>query len=144
VRRRRRPITIDDPRRQLDFWLGDWDCAWEGGHGRNRVVAECDGRVIREAFDGSADGLIGASISLYDERAGCWRQSWGDSLGGWFDLRGGARDGGFELHTEADAEGSVKRMRFDQIEPDSFRWTWSRSADGGWEPLWTIRYTRDG
>ena len=108
------------------------------------MVAECDGRVIREAFDGSADGLIGASISLYDEAARCWRQSWGDSQGSWFDLRGGVRDGGFELHTEAGADGFVRRMRFDQIQPDSFRWTWARSAGGEWEPMWTISYRRAG
>ena len=143
MHRRRRHKVIDDPRRQLDFWLGDWDCTWQGGHGRNRVVAECDGRVIREAFDGSADGLVGTSISLYDETAGRWLQTWMDSQGGWFHLRGGARDGGFELATAPDGDGAAKRMRFDRIRPDGFEWTWSRSRDGGlWEPLWAIAYTR--
>ena len=133
---------MDDPRRQLDFWLGCWRCDWEGGTGRNTVEAVCDGRVIRESFQ--ADGLIGTSISVYDETAGSWVQTWMDSQGGWFHLTGAMRDGAFELETTTpDAEGRRKRMRFAAITHGSFEWTWARSvAGGGWEQLWRIAYSR--
>ena len=32
----------------LDFWLGTWACAWDGGHGTNTVTREFDGRVVQE------------------------------------------------------------------------------------------------
>ena len=28
----------------LDFWLGEWNCAWDGGHGTNSVTRELDVR----------------------------------------------------------------------------------------------------
>ena len=36
------------------------------------------------------------------------------------------------------------RMVFCDIEPDSFRWLWERSTDGGatWATAWEIAYTR--
>jgi hypothetical protein len=35
-------------------------------------------------------------------------------------------------------------MRWENIERDSFDWSWQRSEDGGdtWRSLWEIEYTR--
>jgi hypothetical protein len=136
---------MSDPLRQFDFWLGEWRCSWEGGGGRNRIEAICDGRVIRESFDGRDDAdLVGTSISLYDTRAERWVQTWMDSQGSWFHLRGEFRDGAMELFTVApDAHGETKRMRFFDIAEDGFTWSWASSADGEtWGELWRIAYQR--
>jgi hypothetical protein len=135
---------MDDPRRQFDFWLGEWVCTWDGGAGRNVVEAVCDGRVVRESFDGGPGaGLIGTSISVYDEPAARWVQTWMDSQGSWFHLTGGFSDGAMQLvTTQPDARGETKRMRFQDIGERSFTWTWSSSAAGEWAELWRIEYRR--
>ena len=102
--------------------------------------------MLRERFDASDHGLVGTSISVHDGRTGRWVQTWMDSDGSWFHLSGAMHDGSMELVTAlADADGYTKRMRFSEIEPASFRWTWARSrggGGGGWEPLWEIGYRR--
>jgi len=138
-----RPSRMD-AERGFDFWLGTWDCAWDGGRGRNVVDRVCEGRVVRERFDAAAHGLVGTSISVYDSAAARWVQTWMDSDGSWFHLTGGMRGGAMELLTAAsDPDGYRKRMRFSGITADAFLWTWARSRDGrSWEPLWQIDYRR--
>jgi hypothetical protein len=134
-----------DAVRGFDFWLGTWDCSWDGGQGRNVVDRVCDGRVVRERFDAAAHGLVGTSISVYDAAAAHWVQTWMDSDGSWFHLTGGMREGAMELLTTSlDAGGYRKRMRFADITPASFRWTWARSRNVDWEDLWEIAYLRTG
>jgi hypothetical protein len=135
---------MDDPRRQFDFWLGAWRCAWFGGEGTNLVEAVCGGRVLRESFDGRpAIDLVGTSISAYDESARCWVQTWMDSQGSWFHLTGTFRDGAMELvTTQPNARGDTKRMRFEDITERAFTWTWASSGGGEWTELWRIEYSR--
>jgi len=95
-----RPSRMD-AERGFDFWLGTWDCAWDGGRGRNVVDRVCEGRVVRERFDAAAHGLVGTSISVYDSAAARWVQTWMDSDGSWFHLTGGMRGGAMELLTAA-------------------------------------------
>ena len=135
---------MDDSRRQFDFWLGAWRCAWLGGEGTNLVEAVCGGRVLRESFDGRpAIGLVGTSISAYDESAQRWVQTWMDSQGSWFHLTGTFRDGAMELvTTQPDARGDTKRMRFEDISERAFTWTWASSGGGEWTELWRIEYSR--
>jgi hypothetical protein len=130
----------------LDFWLGEWSCTWEGGHGRNRVTKEMDSRVVVERFESLApERWSGMSVSVFDERHG-WRQTWVDSTGNYWALEGSPHTEGFSFAvTDAEEDGPVgKRMVFLDIEPDAFRWRWERSRDDGasWEPLWTIDYRR--
>jgi len=135
---------MDDPRRQFDFWLGEWRCAWLGGEGTNLVEAVCEGRVLRESFDGRpAIDLVGTSISVYDEPAQQWVQTWMDSQGSWFHLTGAFRDGAMELMSaQPDAGGDIKRMRFENITERAFTWTWAGSGGGEWTELWRIEYSR--
>jgi hypothetical protein len=48
-----------------------------------------------------------------------------------------------ESHNGPDPS-AVYRMRFLDLAPDSLRWTWERSTDGGstFEELWRLRYER--
>jgi len=136
----------------LDFWVGDWSCTWEGGHGRNRVAKELDGRVVVERFESLAPEVwSGMSVSVFDARDGRWRQTWVDSTGNYWAFEEGRDhdDLTFEVfELEANDDGSRvevrKRMVFSDIDGDSFHWRWERSSDGGaeWEPLWTIDYRR--
>jgi hypothetical protein len=137
----------------LDFWVGDWSCTWDGGHGRNRVAKEFDGHVVVERFESLApERWFGMSVSVLDARAGRWRQTWVDSTGNYWALEEGRDrdDLTFEVdETEVLEDGSRvgvrKRMVFSDIETDAFHWRWERSYDGGvsWELLWTIEYRRD-
>ena len=135
---------MDDPRRQFDFWLGEWRCAWEGGAGANSIELICAGAVVHESFRSDDAELVGTSISVYDAGAGAWVQTWMDNQGSWFHLTGRFADGAMDLYTTTpDAQGFRKRMRFSGISDDAFDWSWARSADmAAWEPLWAISYTR--
>jgi hypothetical protein len=130
----------------LDFWLAEWTCSWSGGHGRNRISRELQGRVVVERFESLApERWAGMSLSVHDERRG-WRQTWVDSTGNYWACEGGPHPEGFAFSTTEIDEGQEieKRMVFSDIGSDSFDWLWERSLDGGetWEPLWTIDYHR--
>ncbi len=129
---------------QLDFWLGSWECRWEGGAGHNTVRRILDGRVVLEEFE--APDLRGRSVSLYDTQLQCWRQTWVDNQGSYFDLTGHFAAGQMVLTTAMQREErSVHlRMVFCTITPAGFEWRWESSADGGttWELRWRIDYVR--
>lgn len=100
---------------ELDFWLGDWDATWDGGHGTNHLERDFDGRVIHDA--GSYFDFVG------------------DRVDGSF---------AFVREAPELGDGGRQRMVFRDIEPSRFRWTWERSLDGGatWELRWEIGYRR--
>jgi len=136
---------------ELDFWLGEWDATWEGGHGTNRLTRTLRDRVILEEFDeapesGGADALHGRSWSVYDADRQLWRQTWVDDQGSYLDLVGGRSDGWFTFERAAPERGpdARQRMVFRDVTPTSFRWTWESSLDGGatWILRWEIDYRR--
>ena len=124
----------------FDFWLGTWRAVWgdDDAHGTNTITKEYGDRVVYERFDGrpGAD-FTGMSVSVYDEQADLWRQTWVDDSGNYFDLTGRFEDGEMTLHC-----GDTYRMRFFEITHASFRWTWERRAGEGWELAWAIEYSR--
>jgi len=133
----------------LDFWLGSWDVSWAGGgHGTNTIRRILDGRVIEESFDGrDADSvLLGRSLSVLDGRDGRWRQTWVDSTGAYLDFIAVEVDGRIAFEREAIVDGApvVQRMVWLDVTPDSLRWQWQRSGDGGrsWTLVWEIDYRR--
>jgi hypothetical protein len=132
----------------LDFWLGDWDCVWDGGRGENHVTRELDGHVIVERFASlEPERWTGTSWSVHDERRG-WRQTWVDSTGNYWAFHGDARPEGFAFAVSdlEDGREVAKRMVFSGITADAFAWRWERSEDGGetWQELWSIAYRRRG
>ena len=136
---------------ELDFWLGEWDAAWEGGHGTNRLTRILRDRVILEEFEesvesGGADALHGRSWSTFDAERGLWRQTWVDDQGGYLDLVGARVDGWFAFERAAPERGprTRQRMVFRDVRPDSFHWTWESSPDDGetWITRWAIDYRR--
>ena len=142
------PQTIElDAARQFDFWLGEWDCSWHADGlehvGTNSVYADLGGMVLVENFDGRPSlDFQGLSYSVYDRAAQRWRQTWVDSEGTYLDFAGCFEDGAMELRRSAG--DTLFRMRWENIEPNAFDWSYARSEDGGetWSPLWEIGYSR--
>jgi hypothetical protein len=140
--------------RQFDFWLGDWDVTWAGAspeageqHGRNRVEAILDGRVVLENFDGRPSApLQGLSVSVYNAALAQWRQTWVDNTGNYWAFAGRFAEGRMILSTMVERDGRPihLRMVWFNLAPDSLDWHWERSSDGGqtWTVLWALHYTR--
>jgi hypothetical protein len=129
----------------FDFWLGDWNCAFDGGRGVNRVTRELGGNVIVERFE-----LVeprpwqGRSLSVYDPHAG-WRQTWVDETPNYWHFEGALVDGDpcFATLGRVDQDDRFKRMVFSAITPYGFDWRWESSEDGrDWTLTWALRYTR--
>jgi hypothetical protein len=140
--------------RQLDFWVGEWELTWPGNkagevqHGTNSIRRVLDGCVVEENFSGESDmHLRGKSVSIFDTRAGKWKQTWVDNEGGYLDFVGEFKDGqmilGREL-TRPDGTTGIQRMVFKNISADEFDWSWEGSKDGGrtWQVVWPIHYKR--
>ena len=131
----------------LSFWVGSWDCSWEGGHGFNEIAKELDGHVIVERFTAVApDPFTGLSLSVPDAEGDGWRQTWVDSNGSYWHFVGGPRpDGTFIFATPepVDADRLYKGMVFSEIDADGFAWRWESSPDGAdWQQRWAITYRR--
>lgn len=142
------PLTFElDAARQFDFWLGEWDCRWHADGlehvGTNSVYADLGGMVLVENFDARPSlDYQGLSYSVYDRLAQCWKQTWVDSEGTYLDFTGRFEGGVMELRRSAD--DVVFLMRWENIEPNRFDWSYQRSEDGGdtWTALWEIGYSR--
>ena len=140
--------------KQLEFWVGDWDLTWPGekpgqtDHGTNSIHRVLDTCVVQENFSGGdAMHLRGMSVSLFDTRAGKWKQTWVDNEGGYLDFVGEFKDGQMILARNAvrpDGTKVVQRMVYKNIGPNEFDWSWEFSKDGGktWQVQWPIHYKR--
>jgi hypothetical protein len=131
---------------ELDFWLGDWDCVWDDGLGRNTITRELGGEVVVERFEaGGGETFQGTSLSVFDEEVG-WRQTWVDSNGSYWHFEGARLGDGsvvFATPTPVDTDRLYKRMVFSNVTHDGFDWRWESSPDGAsWAERWAIRYTR--
>ncbi|HSG99019.1 MAG TPA: hypothetical protein VLB27_03155 [candidate division Zixibacteria bacterium] len=135
---------------QFDFWVGDWNAAWEGGGGQNTITKEYDGCVIRENFradpDSTGAALLGMSVSTWSVRDNAWKQTWVDNSGSYLDFTGGFADGKMTLAREfTGPKGKLVRQRmvWYNITDDAFDWNWERAIDDGeFQILWQIHYTR--
>ena len=133
------------PENQFDFWLGEWNCAWEeDGKGSNRIERILDGKVIQENFNGG--DFIGISHSVWDAERKLWCQTWVDNSGSYLDFTGGFHNGKMILSRDATVQGEAckQRMVWYNITENEFDWNWERSDDGGktWDVKWQIKYRR--
>ena len=140
--------------REFDFWVGDWDLAWEdspgypASTGKNIISRELGACVIEENFAAYDYNFFGKSVSTYDINQKVWKQTWVDSSGSYLDFTGGMQpDGTMILGREfTDANGQLikQRMIFYDIQEDQMEWNWERSTDNGqtWTVVWNIHYSR--
>jgi hypothetical protein len=132
----------------LDFWIGEWDCTWQEGGGRNSVTRELGDAVVVERFEAvTPEHFTGMSVSVHDRETGIWRQTWVDSNGSYWHFVGDADNGTVTFATPepVDADHAFKRMVFSDITADAFRWRWEASSDGAtWTERWAIEYRRHG
>ena len=149
------PSSCAEPQqKQLEFWVGDWDLTWpqqtkgDIGHGTNSIRRVLETCVVEENFSGGeAMHLRGMSVSIFDARAGKWKQTWVDNEGGYLDFVGEFKDGQMILWRDAvrpDGTKVKQRMVFKNISRNEFDWSWEASKDGGktWEVQWPIHYKR--
>jgi len=88
--------------------------------------------------------LRGMSVSIFDTRAGKWKQTWVDA---YLDFVGEFKDGQMILARDAvrvDGTKVIQRMVFKNISRNEFDWSWEASKDGGktWEVQWPIHDKR--
>jgi hypothetical protein len=146
------PKGCDSPEsHQMDFWVGDWEAAYVqngvAAKSRNRITKILDGCAILEEFTGApGTPLDGRSHSVFDRTSGQWKQTWVDSSGGYLDFVGSVVDGNRVFAREFQRQGKTikQRMVFRDVKPESFKWLWQRSDDGGaaWTTGWEIDYRR--
>ncbi len=138
--------------KQMDFWLGDWELTWPGsssndtGHGTNSIKRILDGCIVEENFSGGEFmHLRGRSVSVFDARAGRWKQTWVDNEGGYLDFIGEFKDGQMVLAREAvrpDGSKVQQRMVFKNIGRGSGFATGARPWLRSSSPLLSKRHTR--
>jgi hypothetical protein len=132
----------------LDFWIGTWTVSWPGGTGTNSIRRILDGQVLEEVFECSDESgsLFGRSHSVLDRADGRWKQTWVDSTGAYLDFDAVVVDGRISFQREAVVDGrdALQRMVWLDVRPDSLRWEWQRSFDGGatWDVTWALDYQR--
>lgn len=130
----------------FDFWLGEWDCEFDGGHATNSITRELGGAVIRERFAVDApQDFSGMSVSVFHQHSERWFQTWVDQNGAYWHFEGSLVDGhpSFGTPGPVDAENAYKRMVFTDISDDALQWRWESSPDGRmWTVNWEIAYKR--
>jgi hypothetical protein len=137
--------------KQFDFWIGEWELVWDGGHGKNVIRKILDGRVIEECFDGTPSiPLVGRSLTVHNAQYGRWDQTWVDNQGSYLMFMGEWDDVDQRMVLERDdlvgGQHIKQRMVWHNITPDALDWSWERSEDGGmsWQVEWAVHYQRAG
>lgn len=137
----------------FDFWIGHWDLTWTSNgkpqHGVNIIEKAMNGKVVHESFtagEGDNAGYKGESFSVFDITDHRWKQTWIDNQGAYLDFTGRIGNGiRYFERTGWNPKGEKvhQRMKFYNIEKDSFTWDWEKSTDGNkWELVWRINYQR--
>jgi len=136
----------------FDFWVGEWDLTWTNSKGQiqkgtNHIEKILDGKVIRENFSFASGTFKGTSISVYNPAKQTWHQAWADTQGSYFDFEGDVEGENRIFKTrikEQNGQKIIQRMVFYDIKPNSMKWDWEVSKDGGltWQLQWHINYVR--
>ena len=137
------------PRRQFDFWLGDWDVRDPGGKlvGRNRITRVHGGCALEEQWSGNG-GVTGSSLNAWDAERNRWHQTWVDNTGGLLQLDGGWTGERMVLSgQDAPAPGAsptLQRISWEPLPDGRVRQLWEASKDGGrtWTTAFDGTYSR--
>ncbi len=148
----------DDPHRQFDFWIGEWDVILrmqqedlsfqDTIRSRASIYSILDGKAILELWDSGP--IKGYSLRYYDPSKEKWVL--------WLDwpsanranksvLEGEFRHGRGDFHTSfTNAEGTELhgRYSFNDITPFSLRWDdlWSKDGGKSWAHNWRMEWSR--
>ena len=134
----RPPIDCTDADHSaFNFWLGEWDVSVGSVVlARSTISPVAGGCAVEENFHqtvgrgGVPMDYHGASYSVFDPRAGKWRQFYVDSNGSVTQFEGGVVDGAMVLI--APSAGPVIQRMIVAPQPDgTVRQTGSTSSDGG-------------
>ena len=145
----RTPGCPEPERRQLDFWLGDWDTFEpEGAPGQSQARAHVDsilaGCVVHELYE-QTDGLVGDSFLSYDSTTRQWQQTWVTNFGAYMFLTGTFRDGVLTLEGTSHTRTRDLPHRITwKAEKGGVRETGVMSMDGGksWVPAFDVLFLK--
>jgi hypothetical protein len=132
----------------FDRLVGTWDCDDTLFSPEGKVTCSSGQAVFGWVLDGwamqdiwwsrSAPGserTIGTSLRFFDRKARLWRVTWiAPRDGAVLQLEGGpvAQDGAPKIVLNGkDADGSLTRWTFNDLQPDAFIWRSENSHDGG-------------
>ena len=137
------------PRRQFDFWLGEWEVRDPAGKlvGRNRITRVQDGCALLEQWSGNG-GVSGSSLNAWDAERNRWHQTWVDNAGGLLQLDGGWTGermvlGGQDAPAPG-ASATLQRISWQPLPDGRVRQLWEASKDGGrtWTTAFDGTYSR--
>ena len=145
----------DDPYREFDFWVGEWEVAnkhlrggrWvDSGSARAVIETVAEGAAVLERWTGELGGdpLIGFSLRAYDPELGKWSV--------WLNWHGGQPGGFAPMHGTRNGErlellppgGDSPRYSFSQAHEGSCQWDQAQLTDGEWTTDWIMQFRRTG
>ena len=146
VDRNAHPCAYIEGARDLDFWVGSWECYNPAGQmaGTNVITRTLDDCVIEESWNGTL-GMSGRSFNYFDQTTGKWHQTWVDDKGGSLRFVGTLVEGAMVYErTSEDAEGRTThhRMILTPQEDGTVTQEGTMSKDGGatWSSGWILTY----
>lgn len=116
----------------FDFWLGNWEVTNTDGStaGKNTIVKEQDGCILKENWTSATPGYTGASSNYYNLNTKQWEQLWIDNSGNHLKLKGKRVGNQMILasdeFTRPDGKAYVNRI------------TWTANEDGTVRQLWEV------
>lgn len=136
------PCQYDEPARQFDFWVGDWEVKDKQGKivGKNTIQKLEKGCLLYESWT-SADGGTGKSFNFYDREIKKWRQVYVDDFGNSTLFIGEFKDGSMRYEAEktgADGKKYLSKLTFTPLDKTQVRQYGEYSNDGG--KTWVITF----
>jgi hypothetical protein len=158
------PPAVHDGSHDMDFAIGNWTTEVsitpdpfnkpdQVIHMRGTKVARpvWNGKAVLEEIEAGegADHWQGATLFLYDPKAGQWSQNYADADTGRMDATpsiGGYRDGALEFYSQEFVGGRAMLVRgtWRVLSPDLHTYEIDRSVDGGrsWHRSFLAKVTR--
>lgn len=134
----------------FDFLIGSWvvhnrklsaSGVWEEFMASVKAEPHLDGRVVLEHFAGVFPGgrrVKGLAIIAFDPATGLWHHAWLDTrVSPDFEAVAGRFDGGVGTF-----HGPGLRFLWEDVKPDSVRWSQAVQRDDGWQTNWLMEYSR--